>query len=165
MLERRGTGLWAVAGVPHKGWSCTDVEDVGDDTETCQMCQVMEIRYVHVMHHRDYPRFLRCGCVCAGNMEQDLVGARKRETMVKNRTRRWQAWQRMVWRTSARGNLFVRRNGLVLGMDKARMKGWVIHQETGSLCEVKNNTGDITKHLFNALEAYKADPKKLFPCL
>ena len=110
----RGTGLWRVAGVPHRGWCCIDMEDLGYEArETCEMCQVMEIRYVHVMTHEDYPTPLRCGCVCAGNMEMDREGARKREGALKGRMRRRETWVNKPWRTSAKGNAFKRVDGYV----------------------------------------------------
>ena len=47
------------------------------------MCEKQAIRFVHVMTHPDYPEALNCGCVCSGHMEEDLVGARKRESDFK----------------------------------------------------------------------------------
>ena len=72
-------GKWSQGGVPHKGWSCIDIDDVGDDFVTCQMCETQPVRYVHTMEHPDYPDTLDVGCVCAGNMEQDYEAARERE--------------------------------------------------------------------------------------
>jgi hypothetical protein len=89
-----GRGKWSQPGVPHKGWSCTDIEDLGEPSATCEMCEVMAIRYVHHMEHPDYPDMLGCGCVCAGNMEQDLAGARLRERNFRARQRRQAAIDR-----------------------------------------------------------------------
>lgn len=69
------TGKWIEPGVPHKGWQCTGIEDLGEPAATCEMCEVMPIRYVHTMAHDDYPGELGCGCICAGHMEEDPVGA------------------------------------------------------------------------------------------
>ena len=79
-------GKWGTPGVPHKGWQCIDAHDLGPDREgwqKCEMCEAMDIRYVHVMRHANYPGELGCGCVCAGNMEQDLQAARYRESSMK----------------------------------------------------------------------------------
>jgi hypothetical protein len=111
--EGRGCGLWRIAGVPHTGWCCIDMEDMGSPCEVCEMCEVVVIRYVHVMTHEDYPRALRCGCICAGHMETDRAGARKREGALKNRMKRRETWLGRSWRTSAKGNMYVRSNGLV----------------------------------------------------
>jgi hypothetical protein len=113
-LGTGGAGLWRAAGVPHRGWCCIDMEDLGDEREVCEMCQIMEIRYVHVMEHKDYPQGpLRCGCVCAGHMEMDRAGARKREGALKGRMRRRETWMAKPWRTSAKGNAFKRVRGCV----------------------------------------------------
>jgi hypothetical protein len=98
----RGTGLWAQAGVPHRGWSCEGVSE-NEDMQTCEMCDVMAIRYVHHMTHPDYPRTLEVGCVCAEHMENDYVGPRRREAALKRR----QGWLRRAWRTSWSGNDYI----------------------------------------------------------
>jgi hypothetical protein len=70
-----GLGKWGLAGVPHRGWACTEMYDAGDDLITCEMCETQEVRYVHIMTHPDYQGGLECGCVCAGNMERDYIAA------------------------------------------------------------------------------------------
>ena len=94
---RPGTGKWRAPGVPHAGWECTGVEDLEDGRETCEMCETREIRFVHTMAHPDYPDELRCGCICAGYMEQDLVGARKREKSARLRGARRSHWLGRRW--------------------------------------------------------------------
>ena len=47
-------GKWSEQGVPHKGWRCIDVEDLGEFDSVCEMCDTQEIRYVHYMQHSDY---------------------------------------------------------------------------------------------------------------
>jgi hypothetical protein len=82
-----GNGKWCWPNVPHKGWTCTDVYDLGGDyLGICEMCETQEIRYVHVMTHPDYDGELGCGCVCAGNMEENLTGAQEREKKLKLRS-------------------------------------------------------------------------------
>jgi hypothetical protein len=51
-------GKWSQVGVPHKGWRCIDVEDLGSPNQVCQMCESREIRFVHRMEHDDYPEIL-----------------------------------------------------------------------------------------------------------
>jgi hypothetical protein len=81
----RGFGKWSQRGVPHKGWTCTEVYDLDDDRVTCEMCESAEVRYVHVMKHPQWQGYLEVGCICAGNMEQDLIGAELREKEFKRR--------------------------------------------------------------------------------
>lgn len=111
----RGWGKWGQAGVPHKGWHCIDMDDLGPDRDhwqTCEMCETMEIRYAHVMRHPDYPTQLTCGCVCAGNMEQNLTAARRREALMKNDLKRRNAFPRLKeWRLSQKGNPWIQRDG------------------------------------------------------
>jgi hypothetical protein len=97
-------GKWSQPGVPHKGWTCIDVYDVGEPSHLCEMCEEQLVRYVHVMEHPDHSEALDVGCVCAGNMEQDPVGARKRETRLKSRQRQRGQWLDKPWRVSEKGN-------------------------------------------------------------
>lgn len=48
-------GKWSMPGVPHKGWTCIDIEDLGAPDAVCEMCERQDIRYVHAMEHPDYP--------------------------------------------------------------------------------------------------------------
>lgn len=91
------TGKWTDPSVPHSGWTCTLVEDLGQPDETCQMCEVQEIRYVHTMEHPDYPDPLHVGCICAGNMEQDYAAAAEREKRLRDLARRRASWAKRRW--------------------------------------------------------------------
>jgi hypothetical protein len=110
-LVRTATGKWRQPGVPHRGWVCTGIEDLGEPAATCEMCEVQTITYVHTMWHPDYPHPLDCGCICAGHMEQDLVAAREREAAVKRRGARRSRWLHRHWRTSRHGNPFLNADG------------------------------------------------------
>ena len=84
----RASGKWKMPGVPHKGWSCTGYEDLGEPSATCEMCEVSEIRYVHYMSHPNYHATLACGCICAGHLEEDYEGAVAREKVLKSQAGR-----------------------------------------------------------------------------
>jgi hypothetical protein len=94
-------GKWSEPGVPHKGWTCVDVDDNGcepdDEWTICEMCEVVEIRWVHRMTHPDYPDELGVGCICAEHMEDDYVGPKLREQRAQSRARRRQGWGRRQW--------------------------------------------------------------------
>ncbi|QRY68214.1 hypothetical protein JVX98_07975 [Ensifer sp. PDNC004] len=79
-----GRGKWSQAGVPHKGWTCINVEDLGEPSMRCQMCEAAEIRYVHYMTHPQYPDALSCGAVCAGHLEEDLLRAEERDKSMRS---------------------------------------------------------------------------------
>jgi hypothetical protein len=105
------TGKWCQPDVPHKGWTCIDIEDLGCPAAICEMCEAQEIRYVHTMEHPDYPETLRCGCICAGHMEEDLLAARDRERRLRAGQRRRSRWLTRQWGRSAAGNEFVKSDG------------------------------------------------------
>jgi len=107
----RLTGKWSRVGVPHKGWTCVDIEDLGEPSATCEMCETQEIRYVHYMQHPDYPEVLGCGCVCAGHMEEDYEAARQREKALHNASARRRKWLTRGWRVSRSGNPFLNVDG------------------------------------------------------
>jgi len=106
----RGTGKWRKPGVPQRGWICVDVEDLGVPVHTCEMCEVMVVRFVHTMEHPDHSP-LAVGCVCAGNMEGDLVGAHLRETTFRKRQLRRKTWLVRPWRVSKSGNDYLNTGG------------------------------------------------------
>jgi hypothetical protein len=105
------TGKWTQPGVPHKGWTCVDIEDLSSPDHVCEMCETQEVRYVPTMEHPNYADALRVGCVCAGHMEQDLVGARKREEAFKASRGRRARWMTREWRTSMAGNEYLNTDG------------------------------------------------------
>jgi hypothetical protein len=78
-------GKWSDPRVPKRGWECIDIKDLEEPAAICEMCETTEIRYVHVMHHPEYPDTLDCGCICAGHMQGDPVAAREREANIKRR--------------------------------------------------------------------------------
>lgn len=111
-------GKWSQAGVPHRGWICQGVEDNGPGSDfVCEMCETQEIRFVHAMAHPEYAggQPLQCGCICAGHMEGDYVAAREREGQARLRAARRERWPyRMGWRRSAKGNAYLRHEGLLI---------------------------------------------------
>lgn len=121
-------GKWSSAGVPHKGWHCTGIEDLGEPSEVCAMCECVEIRYVHFMEHPDYPDLLGVGCVCAEHMENDYVRPRERESRLKNEARRRSKWISRKWRTSASGVSFLNTDGFTIQVFEAEdsRPGWMI---------------------------------------
>lgn len=110
-LVASGRGKWSQAGVPHRGWTCVDIEDLGEPQETCEMCESQTIRYVHHMEHPHYSDVLAVGCICAGHMEGDVAAARTRETAMKNRANKRKRWLTRVWRVSAKGNPWINAEG------------------------------------------------------
>lgn len=104
--HRRFLGKWAQSGVPHKGWWCSDWEDMGPgNVITCEMCESAIVRYVHHMRHPDYPKMLDVGVYCAGAMSGDYKGARQREARMKSRASRQQTFVASKrWRPTRNGH-------------------------------------------------------------
>ena len=113
--------LWKRAAVPHSGWSCTGITDLGAPVGVCEMCGEQIIRYVHHMTHPHYHP-LGVGCVCAGKMEGDVVAARTREREFKKRQARMDTFLGREWKLSRNGNrhLTVRGHMIVLYKDRER---------------------------------------------
>lgn len=113
-------GKWSEAGVPHRGWSCTDVEDLGEPDRICEMCEGPTVRYVHYMEHPDYPETLAVGCVCAEHMSEDYVNPRAREKRLRTRARRRNSWDKRSWNISQRGNSYLNTEGYNLTIFSGR---------------------------------------------
>ncbi|MCH7499247.1 MAG: hypothetical protein IH886_04455 [Nitrospinae bacterium] len=110
--ENKGSGKWCQLGVPHKGWACTGIEDLGTSEAICQMCETQPIRYVHYMAHPDYSDVLGVGCVCAEHMEENYERAKTRERNLKNAAQRKKNWLKRQWRVSQiKGNPYLNTDG------------------------------------------------------
>lgn len=128
------SNLWDTPGVPHKGWKCVNVYDVREDGSTpdeaeyatCEMCGKEHIRFVHSMEHENYDGRLDVGCICAGKMESNYEGARRREAKFRNRAARKAKWLSRKWRWSAKGNHYINADGhnLVVFPNKFRHGWW-----------------------------------------
>lgn len=119
-------GKWSDPGVPHKGWRCIDLEDLGEgESAICEMCEVREIRFVHRMEHSEYPDTLGCGCICAGHMEEDYTAAHERERQARSwsdRRRRFGISQR--WRLLGNGGQYRVKDDYVVFVDRVASGGW-----------------------------------------
>lgn len=99
-------------GAPLSGWYCDYIYDVADEEEdpdhidlfTCELCDCSQVRFVHVMRHDEYFETVSVGCICAGIMEDDILAARERERLMKNRANRKRNFPRRQWRKNWYGN-------------------------------------------------------------
>jgi hypothetical protein len=108
-------GKWSNPGIPHRGWECVGFDDLGTfGAGVCQMCEHQEIWYVHHMRHPDYPEAISAGAVCAGNMSGDYITPKRRERDAKNLASRRGAWLKRKWKTSYRGNSYLRTDNFVI---------------------------------------------------
>ncbi len=107
-----GRGKWSLPGVPHSGWRCVNVEDLGEPQMTCQMCESAEIRFVHYMQNDRFQGLLACGAICAGHMESDLARAEFRDKKMRsNASRRKRFPARVGWKVNPKGNHVLKTGG------------------------------------------------------
>ena len=106
--ENGSDNLWKHDDVPHSGWRCTGISDLGEPVGICGMCGYQVIRYVHQMVHDGYPGSIGAGCICAGKMEGDTEAARKREQEFKNRQSRLETFISRKWKRSKNGNEYLK---------------------------------------------------------
>lgn len=117
---RNNRGLWGKSNVPHKGWSCIATDDLEDNTTMCEMCQSQEIRFTHTMYHPDYPSTLTVGCICAGNMEQDLQTALKRDQRMRKKADAYKRLPHLKWKYSYSGNPYIKYHGFIATVFKKK---------------------------------------------
>ncbi len=104
---KNSPNLWKRDDVPHSGWSCVGVEDLGAPVGICEMCGYQVIRYAHHMEHPRYHSLI-CGCVCAGRMEGNVEEAKRREAEFKNMQARRISFFKRKWRRSRKGNDYLK---------------------------------------------------------
>lgn len=149
--------LWKREDVPHSGWACTGVSDLGCPCKTCEMCGRQIIRYVHHMVH---PHFhaLGVGCVCAGKMEGDIDAARNRERDLKNRQSRLDSFILRQWKQSRNGNPYLKIGGHLIVLYKLQNGGWK-YLIDGQFCETRyESREDAATAAFHALEQLQGRP-------
>ena len=163
MKESCGTGKWCVEGVPHRGWTCLGVEDLGEPSFTCEMCEMVTIRYVHTMAHPAYSDTLDVGCICAGHMEGDQQAAVVRETEFKNRAARRRNWTRRKWRVSRNSNHFLNVNGfnIVVFPHDNHWAGRIENRQTGEVLFSKRRYLHANAAKLAAFDAMEMMMKKL----
>lgn len=116
--------LWDKGNIPHKGWTCVEMIDLGEDAdemdfetrktdlyEVCEMCSQEGIRYIHIMEHPNFDGQLRVGCICAEKMENHYTRPRERERNLINRHKRKMNFLKREWECRANGNLVLKYKG------------------------------------------------------
>ncbi len=114
--------LWKRDDVPHEGWHCVGVIDLGSPTGICRMCGYQIIRYVHIMEHPSFPRKIGAGCICAGKMEGNVEAARERENAFKNRQGRMETFLSTKLKKSKNGNEYFKYKGEIVTIIPDRFK-------------------------------------------
>lgn len=129
--------LWKEKDIPHKGWYCHDVIDLGyGNYSSCEMCGNERIRFVHTMKHPyriDNP-VLEVGCVCAEKMTDDYVKPKEREKALRNKSKRKETWMKKSWPMSRKGNYYLNHNGdiIIIFETRERLFGILVNKHFSS---------------------------------
>ncbi len=87
-------------GAPLDGWVISSTYDRLEEKAelfTCELCGCNRVRIVHVMKHEYYFERVSVGCICAGIMEGDILAAKERDRLMKNRAKRRERFPRRKW--------------------------------------------------------------------
>lgn len=98
-------------GAPISDWVCIEVYDiVYEESESaglfsCELCDCAKVRFVHIMRHEMYFEDVHVGCICAGIMDGDILGAKEREREMKNRAKRRENYLKRNWQRRGNGKI------------------------------------------------------------
>lgn len=116
-------------GAPLEGWYCTGVSDIAgenydDDVElaTCELCDCHKVRFVHTMMHDEYFEPVDVGCICAGIMEGDILAAKERERVLRNRSKRRQHFPERRWAPTEYGSWSTKYQGERVYINRSKYK-------------------------------------------
>ncbi len=155
-FRKNSVNLWKREEVPHSGWVCTGVEDLGVPVGICEMCGYQIIRYVHHMKHPEY-RDLAVGCVCAGRMEGDVESAKRREAEFKNRQARRTNFLKRKWKRSKKGNEYLKIDNhiVVLYQDMTGKGVWKYSVDNEFCKDACSTREEAVEKVFCVLEKMK----------
>ncbi len=152
-LKSDTPNLWKSDDVPHDGWTCSGIEDLGAPVGICEMCGYQIIRYAH---HMEHPRYhsLTAGCVCAGRMEGDIEAAKRREADYKNRESRRASFFKKKWKHSKKGNEYLKTDGHVIVLCQLERTGnqWKYAIDNTFCKTLYPNRDTAAAAVFDALE-------------
>lgn len=95
-------------GAPLDGWYCLEIKDIREDDPeadlaVCELCGCDRVRFVHVMMNDLYFEPVEVGCICAGIMEGDILAAKERERLMRNRAARKRTFMKKEWGRTEHG--------------------------------------------------------------
>ena len=129
---------------PLSDWYCIDlidIEEESSDTDlfTCELCGCNRVRFVHVMEHKYYFESVSVGCVCAGIMEGDILAAKERERLMKNRAKRKRNFPKRKWKETRYGSyiLMYKNSYIMMAHSKFNDQHYGVSYNGKSLWEYK----------------------------
>lgn len=110
--------------LPKDGWVLQETYDIGEPSATCENCGYSHIRYVHKLRYRQSKKYVSVGCVCAEHLTQDFTTPRLRERSLKTLAGRRNRWPTLNWVWSQKGNLRLKKSGMVFVIRRGPRGGW-----------------------------------------
>jgi len=120
-------------GWPRTGWLLVATTDNATAEFACENCGYPHVRYEHELTNRKSGQRVRVGCVCAEHLTQDFTGPKLRERALRSRAGRRMRWPTLNWRLSAKGNLYLKKSGMVIVLKQGPRGGWAVsykHQDS-----------------------------------
>jgi len=148
------TGKWKDASVPKDGWTCVEIEDLGEVAATCEMCEREHIRFVHTMVHPAYGE-LDVGCICAGHMSGDLDLVKKKQDTLQGRLARRERFPDLRnWKVSRPGNRYIE-------FERKGIRYWVvITQSHGKFSAMVENKSKGGKEFLKGSKTWFSTPRE-----
>lgn len=111
-------------GAPLDDWVVFNTYDrleEADELFTCELCGCTQVRFVHEMEHLQYFERISVGCICAGIMEGDILAAKERERLVKNRSKRRKNFLKKTWDETRYGVFLLLHRGELLKIFRSKI--------------------------------------------
>ncbi len=137
-------------GAPLDGWlvfNTYDCLEEADELFTCELCGCTQVRIVHEMKHTHFYEPISVGCICAGIMEGDILAAKERERLVRNRSKRRKNFLKRLWDQKPYGVSFLRYRGKVLKIYESCAKPGHFRVSLGNDCTSQHKGKPITNFL------------------
>lgn len=111
-------------GAPLDGWVVNNTYDCleeADELFTCELCGCTRVRIVHEMKHACFYEPISVGCICAGIMEGDILAAKERDRLMKNRAKRRKNFLKRLWDKTPDGAYVLRYRGELLKISESHV--------------------------------------------
>src|SRR5206468_565499 len=69
---------------------------------------------------------IKVGCICAQHLTDDFTNPKLRERDLKGRAGRRLRWPALNWRSSNKGNLYLKKGGMVIVLKRGPYGGWAV---------------------------------------
>ena len=79
------------------------------------------MRIVHEMKHAHFYEPISVGCICAGIMEGDILAAKERDRLMRNRSKRRKNFLKRLWDHTSYGVSFLRYRGEMIRIITSRI--------------------------------------------